>query len=59
MAKDYLSSVKGYKTEETVIIKETTSEHLRSSDKTMEYKAGSRDQSSFDTPAVKSISLPD
>ena len=59
MAKDYLSSVKGYKTEEIVIIKETTPEHLRSSDKRTEYKAGSRDQSSFDTPAVKSITLPD
>ena len=51
--------MKGYKTEERVIIKETTSEHLRSSDKRTEYKAGSRDQSSFDTPAVKSISPPD
>lgn len=57
VSKDYLSSVKGYKREEKVIIKETTSEHLRSSDKRMEYNAGSRDQSSFDTPAVKSISL--
>ena len=59
MAKDYLSSVKGYKTEERVIIKETTSEHLRSSNKRTKYKAGSRDQSYFDTPAVNSISPPD
>lgn len=49
IAKDYLSPLKSHKTEKVAVIKETTLEGLRNSNKRKEHKAGSRDPSTLDT----------